>query len=231
MAIIFDANNNSGYQTTQSSYSFSHTTGGTDRFLFCGVAILGSTAVSNITYGGQSLTFVRRDTGNSVAVEVWRLINPPTGSNTLAVTLADALSDSVAGVVTFAGVDQRDPIEETNSLVGATECPLSSITTGSDSCWVVDFVGCKFPVPAPHVSQTQRWRVSGALGGGGCSTKGPVTPPALTEMSWGGNPCAGCIDDCNVLTLTVLKPIVYESLQSVTAPSISIGIINRVVAY
>lgn len=71
-----------------SSYSFSHNQNtGSNR---CLIVIVACPAVSTtgVTYGGQAMTNVRNDsTAYSTGWSVWRLLNPPTGANTVLVTL------------------------------------------------------------------------------------------------------------------------------------------------
>lgn len=82
-----------------SSYSFSHTQNtGNNR---CLVVIIACPAVSTtgVTYGGVAMTNVRNDsTAYSTGWSVWRLLNPPTGSNTVAVTLNTASFNSTSTV-------------------------------------------------------------------------------------------------------------------------------------
>ena len=72
-----------------SSYSFSHNqNAGSDG---CLVVIVAAPAVSTtgVTYGGQAMTNKRNEsTPYSTNWTVWELKNPPTGTNTVAVTLS-----------------------------------------------------------------------------------------------------------------------------------------------
>ena len=82
-----------------SSYSFSHNQNtGSDR---CLVIIVAApvTSVSSITYGGQSLTNVRQNnTPYSTYWSVWRLLSPPTGTNTVSVNLSSSNYNGVSTV-------------------------------------------------------------------------------------------------------------------------------------
>lgn len=88
-----------------SSYSFSHNQNtGSDGHLFVVIACP-ATTVSSVTYGGNSMTLVqRRSTSYSTDWTVWELDAPPTGSNTVAVTMASANYNGVSTfVVSFTG--------------------------------------------------------------------------------------------------------------------------------
>jgi hypothetical protein len=82
-----------------SSYSFSHNQNtGSNR---CLIVIVACPAVSTtgVTYGGQAMTNVRNDsTAYSTGWSVWRLLNPPTGVNTVTVTLNTSSFNSTSAV-------------------------------------------------------------------------------------------------------------------------------------
>jgi len=82
-----------------SSYSFSHNqnTGSNG----CLIVIVACPAVSTtgVSYGGQAMTNVRNNsTSYSTGWSVWRLLNPPTGANTVLVTLNTASFNSTSAV-------------------------------------------------------------------------------------------------------------------------------------
>jgi len=100
------------------TFSFTHTTAGANRLLLVGVSInltnnTGLT-VSGITYGGTALTLVGTSiNANSRRVEVWRLLNPALGTNTIQVTMAGVTATAagvVVGATTFVGVNQTTPL-------------------------------------------------------------------------------------------------------------------------
>ena len=82
-----------------SSYSFSHNqnTGSNG----CLIVIVAAPAVSTtgVSYGGQAMTNVINDsTSYSTGWSVWRLLNPPTGANTVSVTLNSGSWNSTSTV-------------------------------------------------------------------------------------------------------------------------------------
>lgn len=105
---------------TPASFTFTHTTStGTNRLLIVGVSInitqSTGTGVSGITYGGTPLNFVgaHNDAGTTRRVEMWYLLNPASGTKTIAVTVDVPTAASVgvvAGATTFTGVDQTVPL-------------------------------------------------------------------------------------------------------------------------
>ena len=114
MAIAFDASSNSGAQTG-SSYSFSHTTTGTGRLLFVGVAQTDANVnVDSVTYNGVAMTKITTATQLLLTeATIFYLVAPTSGTNTVAVTLSGA-ADSVAGAVSLTGVTQLNPLTDSS---------------------------------------------------------------------------------------------------------------------
>lgn len=103
-----------------------------------------SSSVTGVTYGGISMTKVVELAGNASfndrAITAWRLVNPPTGSNSVVV------SSSVSSVlrfnaVSYIGVDQTTPENGTDTTTGGSGSTSIStdITTTVDNCWMVMF--------------------------------------------------------------------------------------------
>lgn len=71
-------------------------------------------AINTITYGGNTMTSAgtRQVTGTGTAAwaSVWYLINPPTGSNTLAITGNGSVTQIITNLISFSGVDQTTPV-------------------------------------------------------------------------------------------------------------------------
>lgn len=172
----------SAVEAAASSVTMNHTVGsGSNRFLIVSVAIERDTdRVTAITYAGQALTFVGTsvDPSNTARVEVWRLIAPATGTNTVSVTFNSSAS-VVIGAISFANVDQTNPIaasqfasgtgasDATVSVASATgQIVLSAIAANDDVNGVTPFAG-----------QTSRWNVVNAADviGAGSTTPGSTT--------------------------------------------------------
>jgi len=190
IGIQFDAASNSGYQTAQSTYSWSHTCTGSNRYLTVGVSMLsvGGSSVSSITYNGVALSLIKAQASavGAVRAELWGLVAPATGSNTIAVTLSASL-DSAAGAVSYTGVEQTTPYEAGNSAtatnVGAADATVD-VTTIADNDWGIDNVATDDTAITVGAGQTERNNVTGALGSGAMSTEGPKTPAGTVTMGW-----------------------------------------------
>lgn len=127
MAIALDAKVYNLATTT--SISFSHTTGsGANRLLVATFMIRNDvTAISGTpTYGGQNLTLAKRQTDatNALSVEVWYLVAPPSGANTLAATLS-AADDTGTIVSTYTGVAPSSPLDQTAGAAAATSVSIT----------------------------------------------------------------------------------------------------------
>ena len=188
--VAFDAASNSGYQTAQSTYSWSHTCTGSDRFLTVGVSMLSvaGSSVSSITYNGVALSLIRAraSAAGAIRAELWGLINPASGANTIVVTLSAAL-DSIGNAVSFSGVNQTLAYEAANDAsatnVGAADATVD-ITTVANNDWGVDVVATTDTAITVGAGQTSRGNVTGTLGSGAMSTEGPKTPAGSVTMSW-----------------------------------------------
>lgn len=143
MAIVPD-NSSFVENQTGSTYSIAFTVSGANTILKVGVAIADSAnnkTVSTITFGGDSLTqtAVVNNTVANREIETWQIINPKTGSQTLAFTLSGA-PDAFWNACweSFSGArqtSQPDASGSTNNTSGVTTT-TKSITTLTDNCWL-----------------------------------------------------------------------------------------------
>jgi uncharacterized repeat protein (TIGR01451 family) len=121
--VVLDSASSAGAEVTGATptVSFTHTTSATaNRVLVVGVSInlvnSSSAAVNSVTYNGNApLTFwgAHNDAGNTRRVEMWYLINPANGTDTVSVVLnplGAATVGVVAGAITFTGADQTSPL-------------------------------------------------------------------------------------------------------------------------
>ena len=124
---------------TATTHSFAYNSGvtGTSRVMLVGISYLNANnrAVSSITYGGAAMTLVGDLNYNNggttyyTRVYIYRLIAPPTGSNTLDVTWSGALSQgAVVGAITYTGVNQTTPTGTFASASGNNSSPSVTVT-------------------------------------------------------------------------------------------------------
>jgi hypothetical protein len=194
-SITFDgvgSGNNVGGST---SISWSHTTGsGLNRIMIVGVSIRTTTvSVSAITYGAQSLAFIRADTHASATIrsELWYLIAPNSGTATVNVALSGS-SKATGGSCTYTGVAQTLPIDANSGVTGTSSSPSQSVTVGTANSLLLGHVaisGSSATILLEGTGQTLRWDQETTLDSpdtrnrGHGSSKGPVGTGSQT-MSW-----------------------------------------------
>ena len=146
--ITFDATSSSATGNTTNRISWSHTVGiGTNRFLtVCTQArdtVAGDVAVTTVTANGIPLRKVRADlrtTGAaSFRTELWYLVNPGVGTNTIVVTWNGALSNyGVGSATSYFGVHQVTPIDAHAGRDGIGTTLSIAITTVANHALITD---------------------------------------------------------------------------------------------
>ena len=102
--------NNSSF----TSFTYNNSGIGSEQILLVGVSAQQRYGnINSITYGGFALTRLIKQTSSDQSdsqtrVEIWYLINPPTGSNTVVVNNSQ-IDNAIIGVQVFSGVDQLSP--------------------------------------------------------------------------------------------------------------------------
>ncbi|NTW30838.1 MAG: tail fiber domain-containing protein, partial [Candidatus Moranbacteria bacterium] len=168
----------------ESYLAFSHMTGtGNNRILIVGVSIDGAgSGVSSMTYAGDSLTKIAEQTsGGTVEAQLWYLVNPDSGSNTLAVTMINNSEAFSVGAMTFEGVNQSNPIGTYASAYGDSTAASVTVSSGTGQM-VVDVVASDDGVSvSPGSGQTERWDNYDSYTTGGGSTENGASS---VTMSW-----------------------------------------------
>ncbi|MDF0645985.1 MAG: fibronectin type III domain-containing protein [Nitrospira sp.] len=148
-AVTFDAVSNSATGNRTNAVTWSHTIGsGANRVLaVCTQArdtAAGNVAVTSVTVnGGIALTKarsdVRTDVGVALGTELWYLVNPAVGPNTITVTWAGALASyGVGSATSYAGVHQVTPVDATAGSGGSGTTLSAQITTGTPHALITD---------------------------------------------------------------------------------------------
>ena len=150
--------------TNGASLTLSHTTSGAADLMLVGVSINNENleTVSSITYDGASLTRVgfvnhQGSGGDDSRVEIWKLVPPPAGTADVVITFsADLRFAAVAGVVTFTGVDQVNPLGTFAATYGDTNSPSLAVPSAPDEL-VLGVVACETCIsvsfPSPGAEQ------------------------------------------------------------------------------
>lgn len=146
------------------SLSWSHTIGstGVNRILLVSVGLRNksSQTVSTVKFGGVNLTRIAGvSQGVNVRSEMWYLLNPGTGTKTIAVTLSGSGAAMIGGAVSYTGVHQTTPLG-TPVTAGVASATAASVTVSSAFREVVVDAAVKqnsTESQAAAAGQTRRW--------------------------------------------------------------------------
>lgn len=172
--ITFDtAATSTGQGATTTTYSWSHTVGaGTNTILLVWTALAANANVHGVTYNGVAMT-------GSVAVgfeRLWYLIAPATGTHT--VTVSQAADYGYGASLSFTGVDQISPIDNTatDTTAGCTTCTVS-ITPVNPNAFVAQAIVIGIAATLTSPSWTQGTNSVDPVNNDSLATswKGPVT--------------------------------------------------------
>jgi hypothetical protein len=192
--ITFDRASSMTRSTAASSISWSHTTGaGNNRLLLVTIGVHVATGtpttVTSVTYGGIPLTQVTTAlysaTAPRVRTYVFQLINPTSGTNTITVNFA-AATLSVAGAVTYTGVDQNSPIQTSSTSTGSGTTASSSVTVTGSGRLLFGYLGGHRTTNTWTITegtgQTNRWSQTSQLYKGRGSDKSVTA--GSQSVSW-----------------------------------------------
>jgi hypothetical protein len=186
--------------------SWTHETGaGLNKALFVGVSTSTTTLpvgvpgdrVASVTYNGIALTRVGTAISpNSLNTsEIFRLVNPPVGANTVTVTLASVpvignpfVNYVVGGAISLQGVSQGMPNGAFFPASGTSDTPTVIVTDSVNGDLMLDTlaVSPSAVFVAPGAGQIERWDGQTFFGNafdiGAGSTE--FVMPALTASNW-----------------------------------------------
>lgn len=169
--------------------TWSHTCTGTERVLVVSVMlwqdVAGTGTITAMTYNGVAMSKAQGITNGAMRAEIWYLVNPATGANTVSATVTGNTDDRKFRSHSYTGVDQVVGIDASNSATGATGNPTVNVTTVADNSWVQDAVA-KFGTGAATVGAGQTSIMNNVTGAtlGAASYEGPKTPAGAVTMSW-----------------------------------------------
>ena len=163
-------------------------------------------SVSSITYKGTALTFIgaHNDAGATRRVEMWYLLAPPTGSNSMVLTVNLPTAGTVGavfGATTFSGVDQTVPIGGFYSADGAgatfSQLDVPSVVNGMVLDGLATGGSVAVTVPGPQVSLYNNVSLAGTdppdVTGVGTSHAGAPSVPNSESFNAASNWSLGAI--------------------------------------
>ncbi len=184
--IAFDATSTGG-GTTDSVFSWSHTTtASSNRLLLVTVKQQtgDSSGPSSITYNGQNLTRKdeMEDCINSCNFEIWYLVNPSTGTNTVTVTYGSSAFRQF-GATTFYNVDQTTPLGSVTSSRDNSGTSASINVTTTSKQVVFDALAVTAD-SNPSVGSNQTKTYTLANGSNSVSSSYKSATGTTTTMNW-----------------------------------------------
>ncbi len=120
--------------TATTTKSWTHTTSfGNNRFLVLTADILqhvaGTGAITSATYAGIPFVKAVATRASNMASELWYLVAPPSGLNTVSVTVGGTTDSLKFSLADYTGVNQFIPLDATSTATGTTSNPSASVTS------------------------------------------------------------------------------------------------------
>jgi hypothetical protein len=155
-------------QSGSGPFTYSHTVGsGSNRLIVCGVGLRGDggiRSIDSVTYNGVALTAVSGTDSypgfGDRRVQLWQLVAPATGSNTVSFSVSGATQAFWANCISFTGAHQTTPV--TGGTQNTNSGTTASVTVSSGAGHIVMAVGQFASNNAGQVSVssgTERWEL------------------------------------------------------------------------
>lgn len=176
MAIAFDAATNSFSGTSGTSYTFSHTTSGSNRFLVVYAGVPLTDIITGVTYAGVSMTLAQKNqTSGDRWLYLYYLANPASGANN--VVISSSGSDALLGSASsYTGV--LGGYDNSSTGTGNASSITTTLTTVADNCWTACIVQTLDTVSAGS-STTARAQSGGR---GLYDSNAAITPAGSTSL-------------------------------------------------
>lgn len=175
--------------TATNTVSWSHTCSGSSRLLIAAVAVgqnPDTGITTSATYNSVAMTsvgVVHANNSGSGYVQMFRLVNPASGANTVAVTASTTVNALSAGSVSFTGVDQTTPIGTPATAFGFSTTPSVAVTGTTAGNMVIDAMVTGTGVTSS--TQTLRWsRITNTDTAGGIGASATADAGGSVTMSY-----------------------------------------------
>lgn len=109
---------------------------GTDRYLLQEISMQSTQTITAMTYAGVAMTFLHAENRNAVRVELWGLIAPTLGTNSLVITLS-GLSYIAGTSIQTTQTNQSTPFTFGTANSGNSGTSTGTVTTGFTNALVI----------------------------------------------------------------------------------------------
>jgi len=130
--------------TSTGTTSFSHTCSGSNRVLFVPVntGLVPTNPTVSATYNGVSMTEVQRTNDTNTYTILFMLVNPASGTNTVAVTSSGTVY--AAGGFSYTGCKQTGQPDASGVGSGSSISSLSTnLSVVGSNCWIVQIASAR----------------------------------------------------------------------------------------
>ena len=195
MAIALESQSSAFATAVSGTITWTHTpaaTGGTNLVAIVGETVYDGTdaarPLTGVTYGATAMAKIgSKDQANAnITTELWYLLNPPGGAQTILATYTGTVINRMGGCVMLSGISTLTTAASTGTL--NTNAPSGTGTSSADNSWAVDVVGSE-PSWTGHTLTAGAGQTRGPFGtianeAIAMSWEGPQTPAGPIVMSW-----------------------------------------------
>lgn len=185
--IGIDTYTSSGYKTGVSSFSFSITVASNSNRILSVIftARGGSTGISSITANGRAMTMRKVSAQfDQCYCEIWDLVNPDVGSNTIVVTTTGTPSANFCSAISFYNADVGVPVDVTAEDQRNGDPSVTFTSTIDGSLAIDGFFSVKNGLLSVGAGQTSiGQQSSGDVGGSSYK----IINAGSNTMSWSNN--------------------------------------------
>jgi len=186
------------FVTNSASLSWTHVMGGGPAGLLTVGVALGTNAndgtlTLSVTYNGIAMTSLAKEHSNNGTrgySQLFYLVNPPSGSHTVAVTIAGGNADLEGGSVSFTGVDPTVPLRNATLAAGSNTTATVSVPSAAGDMVVDVVVSANAITSSAKTLQWKKNQNTNSWGGNGAQSTAAGAASVtmsytITSGAWG----------------------------------------------
>ncbi len=127
--------------TTSTSFTAAFTCTGTNLILHVGVFTVSGDVVTGVTYGGVSMTQIKKEIpATGQYLYLYELVAPATGANNVVVSASSSITMFIDAISHTGAAQTGQPDASNIGKSSSTTDFSTSVTTIADNCWLVMYV-------------------------------------------------------------------------------------------